>query len=331
MAEATIYDVAERAGVSIATISNALNSPERVKPSTLKRIHKAIDELGFEPKAAATARARKTVGRIGVVAPLTTYPAFQPRLQGVIDGMRDQPYEVVIYDQESLAVRNDYLSHLPIKRHLDGLIVMSLQFTDEVGKRLLNHHLPTVVVDFAHPQFSSIEVDNYLGGQLAAQHLLDCGYQRCAFIGEQQISTTMQSAGKSRFSGYQQSLHDAGIALPDEYILLGKNSVEAARAQALQLLELPNRPDAVFAYSDIQAIGVLKAARERGLRVPDDLAVIGFDDIDAADYVGLSTVRHPLLESGQIAARLLLEHIHRPNGITQRVMLPISVVKRDTT
>ncbi len=331
MADVTIYDVAEKAGVSIATVSNVINTPKRVKPATLARVLAVIDELGFVPKTEAIAHARKGIGRIGVIAPFTTYPSFNQRLRGVIEALRDKPYEVVIYDQESLAVRHDYLASLPIGRRLDGLIVMSLPFDEHVAERLLSRELETVLIEFARNSFSGVEIDNVAGGRLAAEYLLSRGHRRCAFIGEQQVEgSIIMGQCQQRLSGYREILAQADIPLPDSYLSLVPFGVEKAREQTHHLLDLDEPPTAIFAHSDIQAIGVLKAARERGLSVPDDLAVMGFDDLEVAEYVGLTTVKQPLVESGAIAVRLLLERLADRSCSVQRVMLPLTVVERET-
>jgi LacI family transcriptional regulator len=326
---ATIQDVAKSAGVSIATVSNVLNAPERVRETTRARVLDAIDELDFVPKAEAVARARRGLGRIGVVAPLSSYPSFHERLQGILEALREQPFELVLYDQESVAVRHDYLASLPLTRRLDGLIVM-LPFDDRVAERLLNRELETVLVDFSRPQFSGIDVDNQAGGALAAEYLMSRGHERFAFVGERQVEHFVITQSEDRLAGFRRALEGAGLGLPDEYVSLAPFGVEEARRQTHELLNLRTPPSAIFAYSDIQAIGVLKAARDRGLAVPGDLAVIGFDDLDVAGYLGLTTIHHPLAESGRIAVELLLERLSDPSRTVRSVRLPLSVVERET-
>lgn len=331
MAQITIYDVAKRAGVSIATVSNVLNSPARVRAKTLERVLHVIDELGFVPKTEAALNARKGVGRIGVLAPFTTYPSFTQRLHGVMQAFRDQPYELVVYDQSSLAVREDYLTTLPVTRRLDGLIVMSLPFSEGVNARLLRHELQTVLVEFARPEFSSVDIDNYEGGCMAAKHLLARGHTRCAFVGEQQLSALIATQGTKRLKGFKDALESAGVGLPDTYISLGPYGVEEARQQARSLLELPEPPSAIFTHSDMQAVGVLRAAKDKGMDVPKDLAVVGFDDLGMAEHFGLTTIRQPLFESGQVAARLLLDQRKDPTRLTQQVRLPVSLIERESS
>ena len=331
MSDVTIYDVAKHAGVSISTVSRVLNSPEQVNAKTRARVLTSIDELHFVPKAEAVGRARKQIGRIGVLAPFFTYPSFVQRLRGLAKRLVTSPYEMVIYNVDSTAHRDSYLASLPITKRLDGLIIMSLPFDETVAERLTTHQLPTILIEHAHESFSSIEIDHVAGGRLAAQHLLARGHHRCAFIGDASVPDYAIHTSALRLTGYRDVLQDAGIALPDYYIALGPHGLAEAQQLAHQLFDLPEPPTAIFAPSDNQAMGVLKAARERGIAVPQELAVIGFDDLDIADYIGLTTIRQPLEESGQVAIELLLSRLNDQSRLIQHIKLPLTVIQRETT
>jgi LacI family transcriptional regulator len=330
MPDATIYDVAEEAGVSISTVSRVLNAPEDVKEATRARVLAAIDQLNFVPRAEATARARKGTRRIGVLAPFFTYPSFVQRLRGVSDALADSPYEMVIYNVESDVRRDGHLAALPITRRIDGLIVMALPFDSRAAQRLVTHELEVVLIEFTHPLFSSVEIDDRSGGLLVARYLVERGHRRCAFVGDSDVPVYSIHTSDERLEGYAQGLREAGLELPEHYISRAPHGLESARRQAHALLDLPEPPTAIFSPSDTQAMGVLKAARERGLRVPDDLAVVGFDDVEFADYVGLTTVHQPLEESGRVAVDLLLARLSDPSRPVQRVSLPLTLVRRET-
>jgi LacI family transcriptional regulator len=329
MPDVTIYDVAELASVSISTVSRVLNSPEQVNEATRTRVLAAIDRLNFVPKAEATARARKGTRRVGVLAPFITYPSFVQRLRGVA-ALADASYEMVIYNVESASRRDGYLLTLPVTRRLDGLIVMALPFSDEVAQRLRAHHLETVLIECTHPFFSSVEIDDASGGEMVAHYLIERGYRRFAFVGDADVPDYAISTSEKRLVGYQRALQQAGFPLDPQYIRLGVHGLEQARQLALQLFDLPVPPTAIFAPSDTQAMGVLKAARERGLAVPRDVAVIGFDDVEVAGYIGLTTVRQPLEESGRVAVDLLLSRLANQTRPVQRVTLPLEIVPRET-
>lgn len=329
MPDVTIYDVAELASVSISTVSRVLNSPDQVNDTTRMRVLAAIDQLHFVPKAEATARARKGTRRIGVLAPFITYPSFVQRLRGVAT-IANAAYEMVIYNVESASRRDGYLSALPVTRRLDGLIIMALPFSDEAAQRLRAHHLETVLIECKHPLFSSVEIDDVAGGELVAKYLLERGYRRFGFVGDAEVPDYAIHTSQKRLVGYHRALAAAGFEPAPEYMALGAHGLESARQLTNRLLDLPDPPNAIFASSDTQAMGVLKAARERGVAVPTELAVIGFDDVDVADYIGLTTVRQPLEESGRVAVDVLLARMADQSRPVQRITLPLEIVARET-
>ena len=326
----TIYDVAERAGVSITTVSHSINHPGKVSPPTRDRVFRAIDQLGFVPQSEASARARRGVGRIGVVAPITAYASFEVRLRGVIEALRNTSFELVLYDQQSLAERADYLAALPLSNRLDGLVVMSLPFDDRVAERLVNRHLPSVLVEFVRRGFSSVCIDDFYGGRLAAEHLLALGHERIAFVGEAKASERVAIQATRRVEGIRAALGEAGLEMPGAYLSFGQYGVVSARHQTNELMRSRRPPTAIVAHSDIQAIGVLQAAQQRGLDVPADLAVIGFDNLDVADYLGITTIAQPLAESGRIATGMLLEQLANPTSPRRDVILPLELIQRRT-
>ena len=326
----TIYDVAERAEVSIATVSRVLNAPERVNPQTRQRVQSVINALGFVPRAEASARARKSVCRVGVLAPFFTYPSFVQRLRGVAEALTGSQYELAIYNIDTASRRDLYLSHLPQTRRLDGLIIIALPFDSQYVGQMLNHGLEAVLIEGAHPQLPSVEIDDEAGGRLVGEFLIATGHRRCAFIGDSLVPDYAIPTSDRRLRGYRQALTAAGIPLPEAFVGLALHGIEPARQQAMQMLNLPDRPTAIFAPSDTQAIGVLRAARDLGLRIPDDIAIIGFDDIEVAGYIGLTTVRQPLNESGRVAADLLLARLTDRERLPQRVQLPLTLIRRET-
>ncbi|MDI7276874.1 MAG: LacI family DNA-binding transcriptional regulator [Anaerolineae bacterium] len=330
MSGATVYDVAQKAGVSIATVSRVLNSPERVKEATRARVLAAIDALGYEPKVEAAERARKTRQRIGVLAPFFTQPSFTERLSGIAAALAHSPYELVIYSVDSAARRDAYLNSLAVTHRLDGLIVISLEFADQLVRRLIAHELNTVVIEFHHPDLSSIEIDDEAGGRLVAEYLISRGHRRFGFVGDKDLADYAIRPSDRRLRGFRAALEQAGLQLPDDQIALAPHGLEQARQQAHRLLDQPEPPSAIFAASDTQAMGVLKGARERGVAVPEQLAIVGFDDLEIADYIGLTTVRQHLQESGRVAVELLLARLADRSRPVQHVELPLTLVSRWT-
>jgi DNA-binding LacI/PurR family transcriptional regulator len=331
MANPTIYDVAERAGVSIATVSRVLNTPHRVNDETRRRVLSAIDELEFIPKAEASARARRNSYRIGVLAPFFTYPSFVQRLRGVASVLNGSEYELVVYSVDSAAHYHSQLESLPVVRRIDGLIVMSLLIDDVAAARLQQHHLHTVLIESHHTAFSGVEIDNAEGGRLAARHLVGLGHRNIGFIGiDSEIAGCTLPTSAIRLEGFRSTMAELALPLRDVYIRNAENDMAAAYSQAQALLQLPERPTAIFATSDLLALGVLKAVRDLGLRIPEDVAVMGFDDLDIADYIGLTTISQSLDESGRVAVELLLGRIADERRTIQHVRFPLQVITRST-
>jgi DNA-binding LacI/PurR family transcriptional regulator len=328
----TIYDVAKLSGVSISTISRVLNAPDKVNSQTHKRVMDAIDQLGFIPRAEARAHALQNTGRIGVLTPFFTAPSFVQRLRGVASALSKANYELVIYPVDSMDHLQGYISSIPLMRNIDGLIIMSLSVGDQDAQRLSNNGMETVLIEYSHPKLNSIVINDQSGGRLVAEHLISKGYKTFAFLGD--IEPPEKFAihpVKSRLTGFKQTLEEAGFSLPKTYIRSCSYTQEESRQGALELLSLPKPPSAIFAASDIQALSVMKVARRLNIKIPNDLAVVGFDDIDVAEHVDLTTIYQHLDESGRLAAEMLLARISEPKRSLQHINLPLSLIERLTT
>ena len=326
----TIYDVAKQAGVSITTVSRMLNAPDKVNVETRERILAAIDGLGFVPKAEARARALRGTRRIGVISPFFTAPSFVQRLRGISEALSAKKFELVIYTVDSADHLKSFLSSLPLTGNLDGLIILSLPVDDADVQRLVEHGLPTVLVEFPHPNLSSVEIDDVMGGRMAAQYLLEKGHRRIAFLGDTDLPEYSLHPVSQRLVGFRQALRKAGIELPEIFVKLAPYSQEQTRQVAAEMLSLPEPPTAIFAATDFQALGVLKAARQLKVQVPERLAVVGFDDLDIAEYADLTTIRQHLDESGRLAVEILLAQIESPSRPPRHVKLALILIERQT-
>ena len=265
-----------------------------------------------------------------MISPFITAPSFVQRTRGVATALMNTKYEMVIYTVNSSDRLHGYLARLPITHTLDGLIVMSLPFGDDEANRLIEHNVETVLIEYPQPIFSTVEIDDVAGGMMAAKYLIEKGHCRIAFLGDTDLPEYAIHPVNQRLAGFRQALESADLSIPPEYVILTPYSQEQARQAAHKLMHLPEPPTAIFSATDLQAFGVLKAAREMGLKIPDDLAVIGFDDLDMADYVGLTTVRQHLDDSGRIAVELLLSRLANPSHPIQHVKLPLSIIERET-
>jgi LacI family transcriptional regulator/LacI family repressor for deo operon, udp, cdd, tsx, nupC, and nupG len=330
----TIRDVARHAGVSVATASRALNANQVVNPQTRARILAVMDELGFTPNPAAR---RLSLGRtltVGVVVSFLTRPQAAERLRGVDAVLADSEFDLVIYNVESVAKRDHYLATLADSQRTDGLLVMSLPPPPDAVPVLTRAPVPVVFIDVHTPSVSGLSRivgDDVAGGAMAARHLLDLGHRSIAFVGDAMEDPFGFTSSRDRQSGLVGELAGAGIAIREEWIGHGAHGRYEARDLAHRMLTSTPRPTAIFAASDTQALGVIAAARDLGLRVPDDLSVIGYDDIEAADYVGLTTVSQQLFESGRRGAELLLAEIGLRSEESPETKLHPQLVVRATT
>jgi DNA-binding LacI/PurR family transcriptional regulator len=326
----TIYDVAELSGRSIATVSRVLNSPERVAEESRNKVLAAIEELDFVPRADAMERARKQIGRIGVITPFFTLPSFTQRLRGIATALVGSRYELTVYPVDSRARLESYFTVLPLRRRIDGLIAMSIPVSTLSLKRLRQSGIPAVFVENRAPGFSSIEINDRDGGRLVAEYLIGKGHQRFAYMGDHVIPDYALKPEVNRLEGYRQTLTDNGLELPEDHIKLPVFPSRDPDRQVHELLDLEVPPTAIFAATDDLALRVLKVARLRGLRIPDDLAVVGFDDVDIAGYLDLTTVNQSLDESGKLAVESLIAQIADPTRPTRSTFVELSLVERGT-
>jgi LacI family transcriptional regulator len=322
----TIYDVAREAGVSIATVSRVLNFPHRVNAITRTAVLNAIEKLGYVPKAESRARALMGTRRIGVLIPFFTSPSFVQRLRGIASVLNKKDYEMVVYPVDTKERSLTYLETLPVRRMLDGLIIVSQVFDPVVAKRVIEYKLETVVLEFYDPNFTTLVINDEYGGEIATRYLLEKGYKKIAFVGGQIQPEFGIDPIIKRLAGYKKVIKEAGLSFPEVYIQEYVFSPE----EALKKLIPYGFPLAIFAATDMQAISLIRQTRLMGLRIPEDIAIIGFDNIDIAEYFGLTTVHQPLDESGRIAASLLISRLSNPTQSTQHIELPLRIIQRET-
>ena len=330
----TIRDVARHAGVSVATASRALNGKAIVNPRTRDRILSVVAELGFTPSPAAR---RLSLGRtltVGVVVSFLTRPQAAERLRGVDAVLTDSEFDLVIDNVETVQKRDHYLSTLGHSQRADGLLVMSLPPSEEVGAGLARGPVPVVFIDVHTPSVDTVPRvvgDDIAGGALAARHLLELGHRSIGFIGDSTRDPFGFTSSRDREIGLRGELAAAGVVIPPEWVGHGAHGRYEARDLARAMLAADRRPGAIFAASDTQAFGVIAAARELGIQIPEDLSVMGYDDIEAADYVGLTTVRQQLFESGRRGAEILLSEIRQRADEPPVARLSPDLVIRATT
>jgi DNA-binding LacI/PurR family transcriptional regulator len=324
-------DVARHAGVSVATVSRVLNDLPLVSPETRDRVMHVVEELGYRRSATARSLSLGRSQTIGVVAPFFTTLSVVERLRGISERLAEHGYDLMLFDVETPGQRADALRDFARHDRVDGLLVISLPLADDEVEVLRRNDLPVVLVDIAHPGLPHVVIDDVRGGELAAEHLLAKGHRRIGFVGDMPANPFGFTSSERRREGFRHALRAAGIDPVDDLERRGVHGREQARELAEAMLGSDNRPTAVFAASDIQAFGVLEAADTLGLRVPEDVAVIGFDDIEMAAIIGLTTVRQPLRESGARGTELLLAAIEGGEQRPVKELEPLGVIDRRTT
>ena len=298
--------MAERAGVGIGTVSRVLNDSPGVAHATRVRVRAVMDELGYRPSPTARNLSLGRTQTLGVVAPFFTSPSVVERLRGIDDVVGGSAYDLTLFNIETRDQRRAAMRRFARRDRVDGVIVISLPLRPAEVRTLAHDRVPTVLVDVAHALLPNVAIDDVAGGAMAARHLLEAGHRRVAFVGDVEDNPFAFASSQRRLEGFGRVLGEAGVALPARYVRRGPFGRETALELTRQLLALRRRPSAIFAASDVQAFGVLDAAARAGLAVPGDLSVIGFDDIELAAAIGLTTVRQPLRESGRLGALLLL-------------------------
>jgi LacI family transcriptional regulator, galactose operon repressor len=328
----TIADVAAHAGVGAGTVSRVLNDSPRVSKPTRARVLAAIADLDYRPNPLARGLSRGRCQTLGVVVPFFTHASAVERLRGVVAALDGSRYDLVLFNVESPVHRDEHFATLTRRDRADGLVIMSLPPPATSLERLAAAGVPTVLLDTRGPGVPSVVTDDVQGGRLATHYLLELGHRRIAFLGDDPDNPLGFSSSPAREQGYREIMAEAGLAVTPADVCHGPHVRRVARELADRLLCSADRPTAVFAASDTQALGVLEAARTAGLDVPADLSVVGFDDVEVSGYAGLTTVRQPLFESGRLATEVLLESLDAEVPLGESVhRLDLELVVRSTT
>ena len=328
---ASINDVARRAGVSVATVSRALRGLPNVAPSTRERVLDAAHELEYvaDPNAARLAAGRSR--SIGMVVPLFTQWFFTQCVAGAEAVLAANEYETLLYNVGGKESRDRFLTELPFRKRVDGLVLVDLPISEDEMATLLGAGAPIVTVGVRTSLAPSVTIDNYGAAATATRHLANLGHEHIALLGNLRDDPLEFRAPVERRRGYQDALAERGLPVRPELDVPGNFSLEGGAEAMAQLLAVERPPTGVFAMSDEMAIGALKTVRDSGLRIPDDISVIGFDDHDMAEFTGLTTIHQPVVDHGEVAAELLLKRAEDPDCEPDHIAMPTKLVVRTTT
>jgi LacI family transcriptional regulator len=330
----TIYDLAREAGVGIGTVSRCLNNHPHVSERTRARVLAVVKRLNYQPHAQAQRLASRRTNTLSLIIPSFTNYFFVEVLQGVQDQAAGSGFDLILYGVNHPTQVEQYLRRSLHRGHVDGVLFFSMKLPEAHAARFEQMRLPLVLVDAFHPLFDSIRVENREGSLAATRHLIGLGHKAIAMIN---ASLTTQPAHE-RLEGYRMGLEEAGILFRMDRVIVGESGKndgfnrDAGRESMGRLLEQntgPDRATAVVIASDVQAIGALEATRAARVRVPEDLAIVGFDDIELAQYAELTTMRQPMYQMGQLAMQKLIQRIKEPNAPpTVTSFLPDLIVRR---
>jgi LacI family transcriptional regulator len=332
----TILDVAKLAGVSTATVSRVINSPESVREETRKRVTRAMAVCNYKYNALARGFATKRSNTIGLIIPTINNPVFAESTRGVQDCAGEKKTQVILgntyyqYDQEEGLIKTLR------EKQVDGLIITSTNPRGRIIKTLQDEGFPFVLLysTIKKGLVWAVGIDNFQGGYRATQHLIELGHHRIGMV-----AGTFSISDRSfhRWHGYRQCLKDHGITYEKQLLAQTEYSLTGGRDSVKKLLSIPKPPTAVFCSNDYLALGAMKGAREMGLNLPENLSIMGFDDIQIASYVipGLTTIRQPAYEMGKQGAELLFQRINADPAdggpVPVQRMLDSSLIVREST
>ncbi|WP_026562251.1 LacI family DNA-binding transcriptional regulator [Bacillus sp. J37] len=333
----TIRDVAKHAGVSPATVSYVLNGINKVSQETKERVMLSIRELNYQPDFTAISLSKRKSNMIGVIMPLVgdtlapilkDNPYFSELLSGVEYYCRKSGYDFIISGISKAEECKNWI----MKRNLDGLIVLG-KFPLSLLEEMKTLSIPLVFIDSFEDytnHYHNIRIDDELGGYLGTKHLIDLGHRNICFIPNGKVDYAVDG---QRFLGFKRALAEGNIPLKGEMVLEGRyNSFENGYLIGKDLVKNKNIT-AIFTSSDITALGIMKAANDSGLRIPDDLSIVGFDDLMISRYSSpsLTTIRQDVFRKGAVAAETAIHAIENEDVKTEEIMLSVELVVRGST
>ncbi len=324
-----IRDVAEKAHVSVTTVSHVINGTRFVEPKTIERVQQAIAELGYRPNSLARSLRRGETRTIGLLIPDNSNPFFAEVARVVEDAGFNEGYSVILCNSDMSDEKEEAYLEVLFSKQVDGLILISSSNHPERLERLHAARVPLVIVDRELGlSVDKVLVDNEQGGYLAGQYLLQLGHRRIGcIVGPSEITP---SAG--RLAGFKRALDEAGLALLNEAVVTGNFRYDGGAQAMNSLLERNLNLSAVFATNDTMAIGALNALRAAHLKVPDDISLIGFDNIPLSEAVipTLTTIAQPIKEMGQLSVAMLLERIKNSTNPPKTSLLSTVLVERQS-
>jgi DNA-binding LacI/PurR family transcriptional regulator len=325
----TIMDVARAAGVGIGTVSRVLNNSPLVSGATRQRVLETIQRLGYQPSPIARAFGGRRTDKLEILVPVFAQAFVLELLRGIELALADTDYTLLIRSVKTVDERERVYADCCLRGRTEGVLVVWMPPTEHLVARLNAERFPAVLLNSAHPKLWSVGVDHTAAAERAVTYCAQLGHRRIALVDRGEDPFEVATPGICR-RGYQQAMAAAGLGAPSEYHLVADNSAMGGAAGATRLLQLPQPPTAIVTGSEAQAIGVLDALRTAGIRVPEELSVVGYNDSDISRDLGLTTIQVPLQVLGEVAAETLLMVVAEPDATPQTRSLPTDLVVRRT-
>jgi DNA-binding LacI/PurR family transcriptional regulator len=328
---ASIEDVARLAGVSIATVSRALRGLPDVAAATRDRVLTAAAELDYVASPFAARLASGRTATVGVVVPFVNRWFFAEVIDGVEAALRKAGFDLLLYNLGDAEGRDRFFDVMPMRKRVDAVLIASLVLDDAEFEALGALSCPVGLLGLERPGFLSTRIDDVCGAQAAVRHLTSLGHRRIGLIGGDTDDPMSFTPPLRRRDGYRDALAEVGVDPDPALEVLGYFTIDGGGEAANRLLALPDPPTAIFAESDEMAYGAIRAVRRAGLRVPEDVAIVGFDDHVTAALMDLTTIRQPVTEQAlDIPARLLAVAAGDEANPTD-VVLPTQLIVRGST
>lgn len=328
----TIYDVAKKAGVSIATVSKVINNTGNMRESTRQRVKKVMQELNYHPNVHASALMGKATKTIGFLVQDISNPFFSELAKVIEDRVHEKDFNVFICSTDDDEAKEKKYIELMEHKQVDGFIISSTYKNKDILKNLIKRNVPLVLLTQDDPELnvSKISIDDFKGGYEATAHLLQLGHRNIAIIAEK-----LSFSSDKRLAGYLSALNTYNVAHNDAFIIRINPSIENGMQALEQLftLEKAERPTAIFACNEQLAIGVMLAAREKNINIPHELSLVGFDDTILATTTvpRLTTIAQPIKEMGMKTVDLLIEEITTGIRKQERILYNPKLIVREST
>ena len=327
----TIRDIARMAKVSHTTVSRVLNHDPRVKEETKERISRIVEKYDFKPDPRARSLAMKRSKLIGLLVPDIRNPFYAEMARGIEDKANQEGYNVIFSSADGKLERIEAYVNLLMKAGVDGFIFATARHREPVIEKLIKKRFPLVLVSrkLKGEAFNYVVFDNYKGAYDITKHLIGLGYTKIAII----IGPSNLSTAFDRLKGYQRALKDHNIPLIQDYIIQGSFQKKVGYEGAKRLFRMENRPEAIFGGSDYIAMGVIDAVAELGLRIPEDIGLVGFDDTEFASNkkINLTTVSQGKYRMGHLGVQILIDNIENKGGdYTHKVILEPQIIIRES-